>query len=213
MIEYNRYESSNHKPLVQFVMDKLKPNFVMELGMGFYSTSLFNSYKLDKFISIENDIEWISTIVKSYYSENHSVIYHQINIDKFTKWSDLFTEEKQGLVDYYQQIKKTIPTDGLKLLFVDNYTSCRMVAMNILVGVFDIIIFHDCQPEGVLMYEYDFSNTVWEKWNRCTLTSPNAYTGLLTRKEIPFDFIGIQKYINAFNKEMGVDYKMEVKYE
>jgi len=39
------YGWSTHRPLIQAILDAFSPQFVLELGMGVYSTPIFMDYK------------------------------------------------------------------------------------------------------------------------------------------------------------------------
>jgi len=76
-IESNRIWAS-HRPLVLAVIDVYRPSFVLELGIGDFSTPLFQNKEFD-YLGVESDPEWIERIAGKYpYAE---IIPH---IDQFT---------------------------------------------------------------------------------------------------------------------------------
>jgi hypothetical protein len=71
-----------------------------------------------------------------------------------------------------------------------------MVAINTLKDKFDLIIFHDCQPEGLIMYSYDQVKTNGFKMK--FLKSPTSWTALMYKEERE---LNIQKYIDEYLKD------------
>jgi len=184
---YKGYESSTHQPLVKAVLEAYSPEFVLELGIGDYSTPLFAS---TSYVGIENNIAWINRM-RVKFPDLH-FIYHKVNFDIADKLESLSDEQKEGLGLFYSSVMVPRPN----LLFVDNYTASRTIAINALKDRFDLIIFHDCQPEGAMVYRYDLIET--EGFKMKYLKSPTSWTALMYRVEKD---LNIEPYIDEYLKE------------
>ena len=173
---------ASHQPLIKGVLELYDPKFVLELGIGENSTPLFHGRG---YLGIENNEEWIKEIHKKYYMQ---IIHH--DLDKQTI----------SLEQYYKEI--IIPNESPRLLFVDNYESCRMIAINTLRDKFDFIIFHDCEPEpGARINRYNMINS--EGFNVYFLKTSANWTGLMIRNDKGFDELlkAVNPYIKEFKKD------------
>jgi hypothetical protein len=207
-----------HQPMIHLMMTKFCPEYVMELGVGYNSTPLFLSYLPKKFVCIENDKEWLNTIVSAYpFFSTYSARYHSISslkepVSVSTKPLKLSDERKREIVTYYIALGKEVQEEGNpKLLFVDNHTCLRAIAISILGNYFDIIIYHDCQPEGVDWYGYYFDNQ-FDDYEFYLLKTPISWTGCYLRKGMGYTeqelLDVIQPYIQQFCKESGLELEM-----
>ena len=68
-------------------------------------------------------------------------------------WDRLSQYQRDTLSGYYRELQ--IPEETPRLLFIDNYGSCRVIAFNTLKDKFDFIIVHDCELAGAFAYSYD----------------------------------------------------------
>lgn len=186
---YEGYESSTHQPLLRAALDAYNPKFVLELGIGDYSTPFLSEVP---YLGIENNLEWIGRIKKGF--SKLGIIHHPVDFQIGTRFVELSEDVKQGLRIYYNNIY--IPRQRPNLLFVDNWTACRAIAINTLRKKFDLIIFHDCQPEGLIMYSYDLVQTTGFKM--MFLKSPTSWTALMYKEAKE---LNIQKYIDEYLKE------------
>ena len=142
------WQVESYRPIVKAALEVYKPEFIMELGVGYYSTSLFP----DKgYIGIESDKKWINVMFKKHPAKQF--IHHDLpGLHHLTRLWELTETQKADIYGYYQSlIIPSIPS----LLFVDNYSCCRSIAINALRRKFDVVIFHDCQPEAWHVNGYD----------------------------------------------------------
>lgn len=186
---YKGYESSTHQPLVKAVLEAYSPEFVLELGIGNYSTPLFAWLN---YCGVDNDEDWIQLMRAR--SLNIWLIHHKVDFNKGDRPESLSQVQRDSLKSYYNEL--TILPQRPNLLFVDCYTASRTIAINTLKDRFDLIIFHDCQPEGLMVYGYDKIET--KGFGMKFLKSPTAWTALMYRQNKE---LNIEKYINEYLKE------------
>lgn len=156
------WQWASHQPIIKGVLELYKPKFILELGIGENSTPLFAGLP---YMGIENDADWISHLTAKFHT-NQPFIHH--NLDR----------QAGSLADYYAALP--VPAARPNLLFVDNYETCRMIAINTLRQKFDLILFHDCEPEpGARVNHYDMINS--EGFNVYFLKTPANWTGLMVR--------------------------------
>jgi hypothetical protein len=182
MNEEMNYQWATHQPLIQGVLKLYEPKFILELGTGYNSTPLFQGYG---YIGVENDLEWIKEIHKKYYMQ---IIHHDLD------------RQTVSLEDYYKAI--SLPNEFPRLLFVDNYESCRLIAINALRDRFDLIIFHDCEPEpGARVNHYDMIDSAG--FSVYFLKTPSNWTGLMVRHDKGFDELlkSVNPYIDEFKQK------------
>lgn len=187
------YAYSTHQPLILGVLDLYKPQFVLELGVGLYSTPLF---KGTFYMGIENNKEWIAEIEKKL---GISIIYHNLgNIGISVYLPSMTQEQKDGIINYYKNLP--LPQNRPNLLFVDNYPSCRALAINTLKERFDLIMFHDAEPgtfdvDGYNIVDFSWFNTYYLK------TSAN-WTGLMVREDRGYEALlkSTQPHIDEYLK-------------
>lgn len=174
------YEWSTHQPLIKATMELYKPSFVLELGIGESSTSIFLEYKT-KLLSVENNNEWIDYIKTKY--ENIDVIYHDLKDEKITLTThlyDLNESKKNEITSFYEKLKfsKLRPN----LLFVDQYTCARTLSINALGDKFDLIIYHDSQPAGIPWYSYNLIKL--DNFNNYHIKTNTSWATLMVRKNM-----------------------------
>jgi len=177
MINKKTFQWATHQPLIKGVLDLYDPGFVLELGIGEYSTPLFLKYK---YLGIENNPDWVTHIKEKY--TKLELIHHDLD------------KQEGTLQEYYNSISvPNVPG----LLFVDNYESCRMIAINTLRDKFDLIIFHDCEPgPGARINRYSMINS--EGFNTYFLKTSANWTGVMVRKVIDKGFTELSKYVNPY---------------
>lgn len=172
--------TTTHLPLVGAALEVFKPKFILELGIGYYSTGIFNSYIKEfpscGYLGVENDISWIKQL-KSSYPELFFAYHDLGSVSTFMPLSSLSPYRKDLIIDYYKSI--ALPTVCPRLLFVDNYGSCRAMSINALRDRFDLIIMHDCEPVGVYFHGYDKINT--EGFTMYYLKTNLSWTMLMVR--------------------------------
>jgi len=173
---------ASHQPLIRGVLDLYKPQFVLELGIGENSTPLFAGLN---YCGIENNPDWIARIQQLCDVE---ITHHDLD------------KQVTPLADYYDAI--ALPMEFPRLLFVDNYESCRTIAINALRDKFDLIIFHDCEPEpGARVNHYQMINSAG--FTVYFLKTPANWTGLMVRDDYGFGDLlkAVNPHINKFRMD------------
>jgi len=187
---------ASHQPLIKSVMEFYKPKFVLELGVGNFSTPEF--LKGNDYLGIENDAKWIDIIKNKF--QNINIIHHDLgsDIQASTKYTSLSQNQINKYIDFYNKIP--IPNLEPKLLFVDQFTCVRALSLNALADKFDIIIYHDSEPNAIAWYNYDLINV--KDFKKYHLKTDVVWTTLLIKN---FDF-EIVDVINKNIKEFKIKY-------
>jgi hypothetical protein len=188
----NESQWASHKPLTKSIMEFYKPKFVLELGVGNFSTP--ELLKENDYLGIENDIKWIDTIKNK--SNTIHLLHHDLGNDVqiSTKYQSLSQNQINEFVKFYNDIH--IPNVEPKLLFVDQFTCVRTLSLNALGNKFDIIIYHDSEPSGIKWYNYDLINL--KDFKKYHLKTDIVWTTLLIKNLDPKIIDVINKNINEF---------------
>jgi hypothetical protein len=191
-----------HQPLIHLMMNLFKPNLVLELGMGENSTPVFLSYNPEYFICVENDTRWIDYILSKYsFRSEDQIILHDLNNPSIIVSTTKITDEevKQSQI-YYCNFKDHYLRDRKErqLLFVDNFACLRMIAINAFWKEFDVILYHDCEPEGMIMYSYNFDEILSNGFEQYILKAPTAWTGCLLRSSLGYTKEQLNEAIQPF---------------
>lgn len=211
----NNWDWKTHQPLIHLMMGSFEPKLVVELGMGFNSTPVFLSYNPERYIGVENDFAWIDYMTSKYsFKSEYKVIHHDLkdpSIVCYTQKVNL-PERLQDTLYYKSLADQFIKEAGKpRLLFVDQFTCLRSISIKTLYKDFDIIIYHDCQQEGIDMYDYHFQDIIDSGFEFYILKSPISWTGCLIRPELGYTQTelkgNIHRYIHIFeltNKVEGL---------
>lgn len=208
------YSWSTHQSMLQTILYTFKPELLVELGVGKYSTSVLLDYNFKELICIECDSDWLQFIKNSVSpKENVTFIHHDLGkeITLGTFLYQLTEEQKENIIHYYEDFSKKISEKNLqpKFLFVDNHTCCRTLAINTLYKDFDIIAYHDCEPLGIKWYEYYFKEDLEKEYDHYILKSPSSWTGCFFHKKLNITesvFINNSiPYIEEYCKKVGLD--------
>jgi hypothetical protein len=193
------YAWSTHQPLLQGLMEVLCPKYIVELGVGIYSTPIFLKYNFDKYIGIENDSNWLDHILNTvdHDSSRCRFTHHFLNdaVIFNTRPNTVTDALKEDIRGYYNELLKEVKEDksSPKMLFVDNFTCCRTIAINTLYNAFDIVAYHDDEPAGTPWYEYYFDKSIYANCNKFTLVTPSSWTSCFIKKNINFSFDELNK--------------------
>jgi hypothetical protein len=191
----NNWDWKTHQPLIRAAMELYKPKFVLELGIGIHSTPVFLEYKT-KWQGIENDKEWMDLIKEKY---NVPVTFHdlgsEVNIATYLR--DLPKTKQEEIYYYYQNLK--LPKLKPNLLFVDQFTCNRTLSINALSNRFNLIIYHDCNPEWYEK-EYEYNLIGYEGFNNYFLKTNITWTGIMINKEVDKGFDSLRTIINPHIK-------------
>lgn len=208
----SNYEWSTHRPLLQGVVAAFKPDFILELGMGVFSTPIFVDYAPEELLCVENDEEWLNHM-KASFGYEHQMLLHKLdpNILLGTHPYQLTPEQRSDITNYYKELSKVIEDkkSTTKFLFVDNFTCCRTIAINNLYKNFDIIAYHDCQPEGIAWYEYYFDEGLTNGYTYHLLKTPTSWTGVFIKNTL--DYTELSKVITPFITEYCEDNNLDIK--
>lgn len=185
------YEWATHQPVIRAAMEVYKPQYILELGPGVYSTPVFLEYNL-LYDCIENDAAWIIYLNEKYGID---VRHHDLGeISADITFDEMDFKQKKQIIDYYSAIK--IPAKHPRLLFVDQYCACRMLSINTLRGEFDVIIYHDSELK-VNRFDKVMSNG----FIRYQLSTDRNNTILMTKINRPEIEIMIISFIESFMRE------------
>lgn len=185
------WEWATHQPLIKAVMELYKPQFVLELGVGTYSTSIFKDSSVE-YLGIENNKEWVDKIKCEF---DVFVEWHDLgDIIEGTEYKDLTEQQKMDIIYFYANI--LIPEIRPRLLFVDQYTSCRLLSINSLGYKFDLIIYHDSESWKVNRYDL----IVNKGFYLYELKTNGPCTMLMAREQKDLKN-AIAPYIDSFMKE------------
>jgi hypothetical protein len=173
-----------HQPLIRTILSNYKPEYILEIGIGLFSTPLFvEEYSSKKYLGIDNDFEWFSMFKEKY--PNSDFIFHEIqNTVIGTKVYELQEYQKASIIDYYQKLRSKIISENYerKLLFVDNYTCARTFAINNLHDLFDIVILHDTEPAAYSWYSYYFDNNLINNYVKVNYETGISWTTAFIKK-------------------------------
>ena len=209
----NDYEWSTHGPLLKTIIEVLNPKLIVELGTGLYSSPIFLSSSAEKLFFIDNDQEWLNHVKENNNFDSRCVsIFHDLgeDIKIYTFLRELPQEEKNKIINYYTDLSATIEKESStpKMLFVDHFTCARTLAINTLFDKFDIIGFHDCQPDGIKFYEYYFNENLHKNYNLFFLTSLTSWTGCFIKKSFNIESTlktNIIPFVKDYCKENNLD--------
>jgi len=168
--------------------------------MGINSTPIFLSYKPEKYVGVENDSNWLDYLKGLYDFKDHSILLHDLGPDVgiATQYKDIKTTEE--IKAYYAELSKLV-TGSPRLLFVDQFTGARCISIMELGRGFDIIIYHDCEPKGLPVYNYYFPDEFTSLFNSYVLKNGTVWTGCFLKKGLTFNKDLIQPFIDDYYKK------------
>lgn len=205
------FKWSSHQPVIHTALELLQPEFVLELGMGNFSSPLFINSNAKKIIHIENDGKWIDIVKTNFKFDNRSeIIFHNLNaaISNSTRKSKVPTQVLEDATEYYNNLKLKLETLNYnkKLLFVDHFASLRVLAINTIATSFDYVIYHDAEaPEE---YEYEtLDKSLLETFDHYILQTPSSWTGFFVKRNI-IDQTNLQSIIYKHSEKFGEPYRI-----
>lgn len=205
------FKWSSHHPVIYSILEILNPEFILELGIGNYSSPLFLKSQAKKIIHIENDIDWINIIKTKYqFDERSEIIYHQLNGEVYNSTLRQSTPEVclKESEEFYKNLNQRIITSNNigKLLFVDHFACLRAMSINILGNSFDAIIFHDAETPQIYNYD-ELLSALKIKFDCYILKTPSSWTGFYIKKNlISNDNLKtiVYKYAEEFGKPFNI---------
>jgi len=193
------WEWSTHRPIIQMVLSYFNPKYIVELGSGNFSTPLFVEHNVHT-KCIESEYEWYVHSKNKY--PDLDIVYHKNpgEMTIYTKIHELTGEQRTEITDFYQKLliiaEKEVAHPSL--LFVDQFNCGRTISINTLFSVFDIILYHDAQPEGIVWHSYYFDDRIWADFDHFILKSKISHTGMFIRKTMNYDFDRMKEIIQPF---------------
>lgn len=179
------FKWSSHNPVIMAVQDLLQPRFIIELGVGNFSTPLLINRSAKKILHVENDKEWLDQIAINHGNDPASEFIHHglpSSITKSTLCKDLPGYVIDQCQSYYQSLadRSRSISLGPKLLFVDHFASIRTQAINQLAVGFDFVIYHDAEsPEE---YDYQSIDSAFDQiFDRYVLRTRSSWTGFFCK--------------------------------
>ena len=149
------YKWSTHQPVISTMMEILKPELIIELGTGRYSSpGLISSTSALKTIHIDNDAEWIRLIQEEnshLITEKNEFRVHDVlslGITSLKTLPSMLTLEQKTFIDqYHNNLAEEIKKMNFKssMIFTDGFAACRKSSVDLLTGVSDSLIFHDAE--------------------------------------------------------------------
>jgi hypothetical protein len=209
------WDWATHQPLIHLMMSEFHPELVLELGIGNNSTPAFLQYEPKQYIGIENDKAWIDLMRKQFpLKPEYEIRFHDLGDTKInlaTKVQCLSEKVIAESFSYYMKLRDQVDKKNLypKLLFVDHFTGLRTLAIKSLYESFDIIIYHDCQPEGIPWYSYYFDKNMLQTYSQFVLKSQGSWTGLFLSNKLMYSESDLKKkiypFVRKFCKDTGTD--------
>lgn len=199
------YDWYTHIPVLSAVLDQYFPDVAIEFGSGYGSTGLLYN-RVNQLVTVENDVNWFAEIANKYpLKDGFKRFLHYLG-DNVTIATQNVADNTE-ITNYYNKLIADLPTGKCRLLFIDQFSCCRHLALAFY-KLFDIIIFHDCEPAGWDYYNYG-SVSIDDTYHKLVLKSPSSWTGLLISKNLTHDVsnlaVTVQPYINEFVTKYGLD--------
>lgn len=163
---------ASHLPVLEQIFEFYKPEFVLELGCGKYSSPLLS--QANTYLAFESNPTWrkeISQLIKHEiqdYTLDGPETFNLLRGDQFT-----------SITKWYRDLANRISPPANSLLFIDQVGSERNISAIELANKFSIVILHDTEPQNELTagwsilknphpYTYTFRcngpwTTVWSK--------------------------------------------------
>lgn len=213
------YRWSTHQPVVRAMVELIKPELILELGVGRYSTPLFVRFPYaQKIIHVESEQGWLDLVKK----ENLGSItpksefrHHDLSglgIESIKTLPSMLSEHQTNEINkYYNALAHEITTMPYKssIIFTDGFASCRKSTVDCLTSVTDVMIFHDAEKPAA--YGYDkLEPKLYETHDEYLLKTATSWTGFMIKKDIATEFeikSIIDKYVDIYIKELDIDRK------
>ena len=149
-----------HLPILEFVIDTMKPIKVFEYGTGLYSTKLF-SEKIENTISVEmQDESWFHQI------KNSDFIHAGVNLYCMLG--------KDHAIDFFKSLEMKFD-----FVFVDGHGGSRWKCINEAFGKSDVIIAHDTET---ISYNWHCVNKP-DEYTWLDIKKYNPWTSVITNNK------------------------------
>ena len=216
------WKYASHTPLIKGILDLYKPDYVLELGCGMYSTPLFLAADVE-YHGMDNDMKWVNHIKKML---GVSITYHDLGgIDRATTWNELSELQRMAIREYYVAISRGLSDVQTKLLFVDGFACTRRIAIDVLKGFFDVIVYHDSQPKRKVyvnavnakdrtpsMFGHMYDQSPEPGFGKYHLKTIRNWTSVMVKEDKGFIALkeSVAPYIEEFYAQWGQNVGMEV---
>ena len=210
------YKWSTHQPVISTMMEILKPELIIELGTGRYSSpGLISSTSALKTIHIDNDAEWIRLIQEEnshLITEKNEFRVHDVlslGITSLKTLPSMLTLEQKTFIDqYHNNLAEEIKKMNFKssMIFTDGFAACRKSSVDLLTGVSDSLIFHDAEKPQAYGYD-NLNKDLYNTHDEYLLKTATSYTGFFVRKGIiSFEDLNtiMNKHINVYIKNLDI---------
>jgi hypothetical protein len=210
------YKWSTHQPVISTMMEILKPELIIELGTGRYSSpGLISSTSALKTIHIDNDAEWIRLIQEEnshLITEKNEFRVHDVlslGITSLKTLPSMLTLEQKTFIDqYHNNLAEEIKKMNFKssMIFTDGFAACRKSSVDLLTDVSDSLIFHDAEKPQAYGYD-NLNKDLYNTHDEYLLKTATSYTGFFVRKGIiSFEDLNtiMNKHINVYIKNLDI---------
>ena len=203
--EWKMLKNTTHIPLLLSVIDMFKHDFILEFGAGMFSTPIFYHNYVKKFVTVEDSAIWIKFIEKElpvkngFVTRNTGFLFTRPNRVKELAFYELNIEQQERLLKCYRKLYRKY--DNIDILFIDQIKYGRGKSIKQFYNKSNIIIFHDCQH--IHRFGYEIINDILkeEKYNLYIHKTIPAYTGILIKKDIDFDYNRLSEKIELYEKK------------
>jgi hypothetical protein len=209
------YKWSTHQPVNNAMLEVLKPELVIEIGTGRYSSPGLITSSALKTIHIDNDPGWIDLVRK----ENAHIITdkNEFRIHDIIPLgiaslrvlpSELTPMQKDSIDNYHNELAAEIKAMNYKstMIFTDGFASCRKSSVDILTSGVDVLIFHDAEKPAVYGYN-NLNKDLYNTHNEYLLKTALSWTGFFIRKGIiTFEDLSmiIDKHVDIYVKDLNI---------
>lgn len=183
------WQWASHAPILKALVSAVDFSLIVELGCGENSTPIFAKSSAN-LICVENNCDWLShirTLLEGRQNTDFRAHILDAPIEIGTKAFELSVSQRSSIEAFYRELLHNLSRLTPSLLFVDQYTCCRSISINILNTAFDVIAYHDCEPAGIPWYTYSFDRAVTEAFDHYYYKTPEVWTGVFMRRGMGVD--------------------------
>ena len=143
-----------------------------------------------------------------------SITYHDLGgIDRVTTWDELSTAQRIEIQKYYVEIAFGLNGIQPKLLFVDGFACTRKIAIEMLKGCFDVIVYHDSQPKrGTNVFGHKYNQSPESGFTKYHLKTMRNWTSVMVKEDKGLTVLkeSVAPYIKEFYNDWKQNVGMEV---
>lgn len=204
-----QFKWSSHRPVIQTLLKLLQPQFIMELGVGNFSTPVLLASDARQIMHIENDQPWLDHVTQQFSNDTRSqFLFHDLGpgVKKSTAWSVLPEQWQRQQTQYYQRLATDHVPQHLspRLLFVDHYTCLRVLSINVLADHFDAVIYHDAETPDTYGYQHIRADLA-DQFDHWQLRPNSSWTGFMVRRG-SIDATALEPHLRGQFQVFAADY-------